>query len=171
MAAGLTRTRRPRSGHRKIAMVAMGLVVIGAGLFVFRYASEIAIQIGAFISPPPEGQNNTVIALSQGGYLPLVVWGFGFTLIGIGATMIRSTFMSSRMGSMGGASPGGVGGMSPDAMNAYMQQTLSAAQSTNAPRSGLESAAEREIVKIKCRTCGSLEAEDAAYCRKCGNPV
>lgn len=171
MAAGLTRTRRPRSGQRKIVMVVVGLILIGAGLFVFRYASDIANQIGAYISPPPGGENNTVSVFSQGGYLPFVVWGFGFTLIGIGATMIRGAFMSSLMGSMGGASLGGVGGMSPDAMNAHMQQALSAAQSTNAPQSALQSAAEREVVKIKCRTCGSLEAEDAAYCRKCGNPL
>lgn len=153
-------------------MVLVGLVLIGAGLFVFRYASDIANQIGAYISPPPGGENNTVSVFSQGGYLPFVVWGFGFTLIGIGATMIRSAFMSSLMGgSMGGASMQGVGGMSPDAMNAYVQQALTAAQSTNAPRSGSEPGAEREVVKIKCRTCGNLEAEDAAYCRKCGNPL
>jgi len=171
MAAGLTRTRKPRSGHRKIAMVVIGLALIGAGLFVFRYASDIANQIGAYISPPPGGENNTVSVFSQGDYLPFVVWGFGFTLIGIGATMIRSALMSSLMGSMGSPPMEGVGGMSPDAMNGYMQQALSAAQSTNAPRPGVEPGAEREVVKIKCRTCGSLEAEDAAYCRMCGNPL
>ena len=105
MAGGLTRGRRPRSGQRKIVMVVAGLVLIGGGLFVFRFASDIANQLGGFITPPPSGENNTVSVFSQGGYLPFVVWGFGFTLIGIGAAMIRSAFMSSLMGgSMGGPS-------------------------------------------------------------------
>src|SRR3989304_6132007 len=37
------------------------------------------------------------------------------------------------------------------------------------PVAGAPSA--KEVVKIKCRNCGSLEAEDAAFCRKCGQPI
>jgi uncharacterized OB-fold protein len=29
----------------------------------------------------------------------------------------------------------------------------------------------KEVVRIKCRNCGTLEAEDAAFCRKCGKPL
>lgn len=169
MAGGMTRTRRPRSGSRKIVMVLAGLVLIGAGLFVFRYSSDIAVRVGGYISPPPEGDRNITGSGFTEGYFPFVVWGFGFTLIGAGGAMIRRAFMSSSMGSMGGPSMGGVGGMSPEMLETYVQQAVSATQRTAVPGGPTDSA--KEVVKIKCRTCGSLEAEDAAYCRKCGNPL
>jgi len=143
---------------------------MGAGLLVFRYASDIAGRIGEFISPPPQsGDNITGSGFSQ-GYLPFIVWGFGFTLIGSGAAMIRSAFLSSMMGPMGGMTMGGAGGMSEESLNAYMQQALSGAQGT-AAQAGTVVPATKEVVKVKCRNCGSLEAEDAAFCRKCGQPI
>lgn len=30
---------------------------------------------------------------------------------------------------------------------------------------------EREIIKIKCRNCGSLNDEDAKYCKSCGEEI
>ncbi|MGI0149711.1 MAG: hypothetical protein ACREDF_09305, partial [Thermoplasmata archaeon] len=105
---------------------------------------------------------------SQAGYLPFIVWGFGFTLIGAGGTMIRSAFMSSMMGPMGAMGMGG--GMSEERLAAIMQQASSSMPGTAAP-SGTAASAAKEVVKIKCRNCGSLEAEDAAFCRKCGNAL
>lgn len=32
-------------------------------------------------------------------------------------------------------------------------------------------AAPKETVKVKCRNCGSLEAEDAAFCHTCGQAI
>ena len=172
MAEALTRARKPRSGRRKIALILIGLAMIGAGILVFRYASDIAGQVGDLIGPPPSsGDNITGSGFSQAGYLPFIVWGFGFTLIGSGAAMIRSAFLSSMTGSMGGMGMGGAaGGMSEDSLNAYMQQALSASQRT-AMQAGAVAPAAKEVVKIKCRNCGSLEAEDAAFCRKCGQPI
>lgn len=142
-------------------MILAGLVLIGAGLFVFRYASDIATRIGEYVSPPPEGGGNITGSGFTEGYFPFIVWGFGFTLIGAGGAMIRRAFMSSSMG--------GVGGPSPEMLDMYMQQGFSATQRSAVQGRSADSA--KEVVKIKCRTCGSLEAEDAAYCRKCGNPL
>lgn len=152
-------------------MVLAGLVLIGAGLFVFRYASDIAARVGEYISPPPQGGSNITGSGFTEGYFPFIVWGFGFTLIGIGGTMIRGALLSPMMG-MGGSpmgAMGGMSGMSPETLNSYMQQASSATQRTDARAGPADSA--KEVVKIKCRTCGSLEAEDAAYCRKCGNAL
>ena len=91
----------------------MGLVLIGAGLVVFRYSAYIAGQLASYISPPPTDGNNITGLVSPGGwYLPYAVWGFGFTLIGLGGTMLRSAFTSAVMGGAGGAMGGGAG-MSP----------------------------------------------------------
>ena len=169
MTGGLARGRHARSGRRRITRLLGGVLLIGAGLVVFRYATELANLIGGYIAPPPQGGDVSGSGLTE-GYLPFAVWGSGFTLLGIGAAMLRSAFMSSMIGPMGGAPMGGAAAMSPDAMNAYMQQALSVAK-TNAPRAGTDPAAGKEVVKIKCRNCGALEAEDAAFCRKCGKPL
>src|SRR2546428_781393 len=70
--------RRGRRGR----IIIMGLVLIGAGLVVFRYSAYIAGQLDSYISPPPTDGNNITGLVSPGGwYLPYAVWGFGFTLI------------------------------------------------------------------------------------------
>lgn len=145
----------------------VGLALIGAALLVFRYANEIAGQVGGFVTPPPEGGNVTGLG-SQFTYLPFIVWGFGFTLIGFGANTLRTAFMSSMAGGMGGgAMPGG---MSPESVEGYMQQAMTSTREM-AAHPGAMAAAPKEVVKIKCRNCGSLESEDATFCRKCGQAL
>ncbi len=160
--------KRRWSGRRATRSV-LGLVLIGALLVVFRYSAEIAGQVDSYISPPPDSGNITGLMSPGGWYLPYAVWGFGFTLIGLGGTMLRSAFMSAVMGGAGGAMAGG-SAMSPDMLEAYMQQALTKARgATNQPMTS--QAPPKEVVKVKCRSCGNLEVEDAAYCRKCGEPL
>ena len=112
MSQGSVRPKRRRSGRRG-TMVVLGLILIGAGLVVFRYSADIAGQLDSYISPPPDNGSNITGLVSPGGwYLPFAVWGFGFTLIGLGGTMLRSAFTSAVMGGAGGAMGGGAG-MSP----------------------------------------------------------
>jgi hypothetical protein len=37
--------------------------------------------------------------------------------------------------------------------------------------SGFSLGGAREVVKVKCRSCGYLESEDARFCSKCAKPV
>ena len=164
----------PRSGRRKIVMVFVGLALVGAGLLVFRYANEIAGQISGYIAPPPEGGDPTGLGTAQFGYLPFIVWGFGFTLIGFGGNTLRMAFMSSVAGGMGVGGMGGgamAGGMSPEMLDGYMQQTLAANRGMTGQSAATAAPATKEVVKVKCRNCGSLESEDAAFCRKCGKSL
>ncbi len=167
MSAGAMGPKRRRG--RRGTMIIMGLVLIGAGLVVFRYSVYIAGQLDSYISPPPTDSNNITGLVSPGGwYLPYAVWGFGFTLIGLGGTMLRSAFMSSLIGGGGGMAGGS--SVSPDMLDTYMQQALSGARSMTG-QAGTGPAPPKEVVKVKCRNCGNLEAEDATYCRKCGQPL
>ena len=81
--------------------------------------------------------------------------------------MLRGAFMSA---AMGGGPMGGGAGMSPDALDAYMQQALSGTRRATSML-GVDPAPPKEVVKVKCRNCGNLEMEDAAFCRKCGKPL
>ena len=152
-------------------MVVVGLALIGGGLFVFRYASDIAVQVSGFVGPPPDAGDGSGLGASSAGYLPYVVWGFGFSLIGVGGAMLRSALMSSLMGSVGCGGMMSAGGMSQESLEGIMQQALSATRGATAQPGMSSAAATKEVVKIKCRNCGSLESEDAAFCRKCGKPL
>ncbi len=162
------RPKRKRSGHRG-RMVLLGLIFIGAGLVVFRYSADIAGRLDSYISPPPDSGNVTGLMSPGGWYLPYAVWGFGFTLIGLGGTMLRSAFMSSMMGGAGGAMAGG-SAMSPEMLDTYMQQAFATARGSTS-QAAVSPAPPKEVVKVKCRNCGNLEVEDAVYCRKCGEAL
>jgi len=150
-------------------MVLLGIILIAAGLVVFRYSADIAGQLDSYISPPPDSGNVTGLMSPGGWYLPFAVWGFGFTLIGLGGTMLRSAFMSTMMGGASGGMAGG-SAMSPDMLETYMQQALTTTRGSTS-RPGGSPAPPKEVVKVKCRNCGNLEMEDAAFCRKCGEAL
>src|SRR2546426_11991923 len=105
-------------------MLVLGLILIGEGLVVFRYSADIAGQLDSYINPPPDSGNITGLGSPGAWYLPYAVWGFGFTLIGLGGTMLRSAFISVVMGGAEGALGGG-GGVSPGALETDMQAALS----------------------------------------------
>jgi hypothetical protein len=148
-------------------LIVTGLLLIAAGLFVFRFASDISVRVGEFVTPPPQGGNLTGSGFSE-GYLPFIVWGFGFSLIGAGGAMLRSAVLSPMGASIGGMR-GGAGVASPEMIDSYMQQALASSRAlANSPN---PQNAPKEVVRIKCRNCGNLEAEDAEFCRKCGKPL
>jgi ribosomal protein L40E len=169
LSIGFARPRRPKTVRRKVVQVVVGLGLIGAGLLVFRYATEIAGQVEAFVAPPPEGSDGTGLGF-QYAYLPFLVWGFGFTLIGLGGNALRTAFLSPVSSGMGG---GFGGGASLDEIQGHLREMeqMMAATRAVAPRAGTYPEAPKEVVKIKCRNCGNLESEDAAFCRKCGQPL
>ncbi len=111
-------------------MIVAGLVSIVGGLLVLRYASDIALQVGGYVSPPPQGGSNFTGSGFSEGYLPIIIWGFGFTLIGSGGALLRRALMSSMGGVSGaammGSMMGGAGMASPELMDTYMQQALAA---------------------------------------------
>jgi hypothetical protein len=142
----------------------MGLVLIGGGLFVLANSVWVADQVGAYVSPPPTpGSNLTGSGYSE-GYFQYLIWGFGLTMIGSGGAIVRSGFMSSFAG-MRSSGPVGGGRAETDILDEYMERAMAASARTAPPPPN------HEVVRIKCRNCGSLEAEDATYCRKCGQPL
>jgi hypothetical protein len=150
-------------------LIVTGLVLIAAGLFVFRYASEISVRVGGLVTPPPAGGSSPTGSGFSEGYLPFIVWGFGFSLIGAGGAMLRSAVMSPMGGASVGGMMGGAGMASPEMVDSYMQQALASTRTLGSSQNPQNPT--KEVVRIKCRNCGTLEAEDAAFCRKCGKPL
>jgi hypothetical protein len=167
------RSRRPRTGRRRIGRIVIGLALIGAGIIVFRYSSEIAVQVSGIVGTPPSPGDSNMTGMGFGAsYLPFIVWGFGFSLIGAGGAMLRSAVLSPMGGPSIGAmgAMGGAGMASPEMMDTYVQQAMAASSRAAASQPAPQAPA-KEVVRIKCRNCGSLEAEDAAFCRKCGKAL
>lgn len=144
----------------------MGIVFLAVGVFVLFNSTEIANRLAPYFPAEPAGPGGTA-GFTYAWYLPYMVWGFGLSLIGAGAGMFRMAFMSSAMG-MGSAGMGGLGGvsMSPDILQAQMAQ-----METLAARAQVATSPPKADVRVKCRNCGNLEAEDAEFCRKCGKPL
>jgi predicted RNA-binding Zn-ribbon protein involved in translation (DUF1610 family) len=142
----------------------MGLVLIGAGLFVLANPVWVADRVGAYVTPPPTpGSNLTGSGYSE-GYFQYLIWGSGLTMIGSGGAILRSAFTTSFAGARGGGLVG-QGMAETDLLDEYMERAMSSSARTVRPPPA------KEVVRIKCRNCGSLEVEDATYCRKCGQPL
>jgi len=159
-------TGRPRSRRRRLAGFGMGIVFFAVGLFVLFYSTEIANRLAPYFPAEPAGPSGTA-GLAYASYVPYMVWGFGISLIGAGAGLFRMALMTSVMG-MGAGGMGGLGGvpMSPDLMQAQVAQ-----METLAARAQVATSPPKADVRVKCRNCGNLEAEDAEFCRKCGKPL
>src|SRR3989454_9696359 len=134
-------------------MIVLGLILIGAGLVVFRYSADIAGQLDSYINPPPDSGNITGLGSPGAWYLPYAVWGFGFTLIGLGGTMLRSAFMSVVMGGAERALGGGAG-VAPGPPQTYKPPgPPTTPRANHTPR--VDPAPPKEVVKVKCRNCGN----------------
>ena len=157
---------RSRRAGRRLGRIAIGLVLVGAGLLVLANSTRIAGLVSAYVNPAPDPASAVTSSSYSESYFPFVVWGFGFSLIGYGAAVLRGGFRASFGRGRSGLVAGGV--ESSEVLNAYMQQAMSTVPTAvpQTPRFP-----PREVVRIKCRNCGSLEAEDVAYCRKCGQPL
>lgn len=103
--------------------------------------------------------------LTPYGSLSYIVYALGLGLILSGVGLMRSIFRTSVSSYVSGGSAG-VMGMDPETLQTMMKTSMArmSAMSTTA-------VAPKETVKVKCRNCGSLEAEDAAYCHKCGQAI
>lgn len=122
----------------------MGMILGGVGLAGFGY-------YGSTLPP----QAATVQAFVQENSTILI--GVGIAAIVLGAVVnlwAKQRMMKQMTAGMRGMGTGGMPDLS--AMMAGM---------------GAMGGTQREIVKVRCRSCTSLELEDAAFCSKCGKPM
>ena len=135
------------------------------GLYILTNQTFVASAIQPYLGSALGSAGPAADGFAAYGSLSYLVYAVGFGLIASGGAFLRMMYRSS-MTSLATGSPamGGMG-MSPEAMQTALSASMAriGTATTVAPPT--------PQIKVKCRNCGSLEAEDAAYCRKCGKPI
>ncbi|MFA5944345.1 MAG: hypothetical protein WC876_07765 [Candidatus Thermoplasmatota archaeon] len=143
--------------QRMIRLATTALMVSGAGLAGYSY------YLDQYKAADPRA--NAAITFFQEHATWFIALGVAGLVLGFVLNMVMMRRMTKRM--MGGMGMPGMGGM-PSGMMQGMggldPQTMQAMQ-------GLSGSAAREVVKVRCKACSSLELEAAAFCSKCGKPM
>jgi len=162
-------------GRRAAAKVGLGTAFVLAGIGVLVYASQLSAWLLGILGSTAGGTGDSSNVTGLGAptlaaYIPFVIFGLGFTLLGIGGNFFRSLVMAPALGlGMGGSSA------APEEVLARVEAQM-ARQGTPPSSLAGETAAglgapSKPIVRVKCRSCGFLEREDAVYCSSCGKPI
>lgn len=148
------------SNERKATYyIGMGMMILGFILFI-----SVFFSMAGFMSSPSDG----VFGMGGGP-------SFGTPIIGMVLMISGSIVM--KIGAKGAAGSGVIldpekaredlkpfneakGGMINDALS-----NIDVVDKITNPKEG------KEVVKIRCRSCGSLNDEDAKYCKSCGKEI
>lgn len=132
-----------QGGRQIIRLVTTGAILSGVGMAGFGY-------YGSTMTLPAEASAAQAFIVENSKSLIIL----GVVVIALGAVVsfwARQRMMKQMTAGMPGMGAGGMPDMS--AMVAGM--------------GGMQ----REVVKVRCRSCKSLELEDAAFCSKCGKAM
>ncbi len=158
------RSTRAHTGRRRLVGIGIGVGTLLVGLFVLVDQAWVASELQPFLGSALGAGNTAAAGLTPYGSLSYVVYAIGLGLVISGAGLVRSVFRSSVSSYVSGGS--GMPGMNPEALQGMMQTSMARATAAS-PAFG----SPKPAVKVKCRNCGSLEDEDATYCRKCGKAL
>lgn len=159
--------KKPRMAGRRLVGVGLGVGTLAVGLFVLADQTWVASLIAPFLGSTPAAGDAASAGLTPYGSLSYVVYAIGFGLVLSGVGLIRSIWSSSVTSYVSGG-PSAMG-FNPEALQNMMNAGM--AQASAITSRSAAAAAPKDVVKLKCRNCGSLEPEDAAFCRKCGQPM
>ncbi|RAX19391.1 MULTISPECIES: zinc ribbon domain-containing protein [Actinomyces] len=163
---------RPRSYDvptwRKVAYYG-GAVLQGVGLVMFFSVFFIGFSAFSGIGTSDTGQD--IGRMFRSFPVSLV----GFILIGIGQWIRRvgkeglagSGVVLSPQGEARDAEPWKRSEGAQDQMRLEEVPTLQTALGGSSKPAG----APAEVVRLRCRSCGYLETEDATFCSQCGQPI
>ncbi len=160
-----TSSKKPHTGRRRLVGIGIGVGTVLVGLFVLADQAWVASQLQPYIGSALGAGSTATAGLTPFGSLSYMVYAIGIGLVISGVGAVRSIFRSSVSSYVSGGGAGAMG-MNPEALQSMMsaRMTQAAAFTGGTP-------ATKDVVKVKCRNCGSLEAEDATYCRKCGQAI
>lgn len=149
------------SSERKVTYyIGIGMMVLGFLLFI-----SVFFSAASFMSNPFAGSG-----IGAGG-------GPSFTNAVIGMVLIFAGSIVMNIGAKGAAGSGLL--LDPEKAREDLKPYSEAAGGMiNDAISNIDvvdkianSKAEKEVIKIRCRSCGSLNDEDAKYCKSCGEEI
>lgn len=144
------------SNERKVTYyIGMGIMILGFILFISVFFQVANLINDPFTASKPPSFTNPMI---------------GFILIIIGSVV-------SKIGAKGAAGSGVI--LDPDqaredlkpfneAKGQMLNDVISNIDAVNNIAKPTE---DKEIIKIKCRSCGTLNEEDAKFCKSCGEEL
>lgn len=161
---GPGKPKKVRMGRRRLVGIGLGVGTLAVGLFILGDQAWVAGELQPLFGSSLGAGNNAAAGLTPYGSLSYVVYAVGIGLVFSGIGLMRSIFRSSVSGYVSGG-PAAVG-FDPEAIQNMMKTSMAQATAVSAA-----APASKDVVKVKCRSCGSLEREDATYCSKCGKPL
>lgn len=152
------------NGRKTAYYIGMGMTILGFILFISIFFSVFGLMNRSMNSVNSFGPFETGSGLS-----------FGRPLIGMLLMIVGQLVM--RVGARGAAGSGIL--LDPEQAREDLQPYTEAAggmlndviSNIDAFDKKEDSADTKEIIKVRCRGCGTLNDEDAKYCKACGKEV
>lgn len=157
-------TKKVHMGRRRLVGIGLGVGTLAVGLFVLAEQAWVGAELQPFVGNALGAGSTATAGLTPYGSLSYIVYALGFGLIMSGVGLMRSIYRSSVSSYVSGG-PAAMG-MNPTAIQDMMKTSMAQMSAMTAT-----AATPKETVKVKCRNCGSLEPEDAAFCHKCGQAI
>lgn len=138
-------------GLNRSALTAIGLILIVVGLVLFLTAASImmAPQSNPFDFAATQARMYSVFVTA---FIGVIFFGLGFGLLRFGMVRPVTSYLASE------ASPA-------------IEQASEAVAEGLKEGFGRSPLRDEAVVKVRCRNCGYLENEDAAFCGRCGKPL
>ncbi|MBI4415984.1 MAG: hypothetical protein HY557_03265 [Euryarchaeota archaeon] len=140
----------------------VGLLLVVARLAVVLFSSQIVQQFGPSTSSGGFGNETAGFFLADPNefYIQTAVMGLGLALVGLGGNTLCTVYHQSVRSYLSAAKAPPARGPAPPDLT--IEQVLG----RFAPMSPAKPPT--PVVKVKCRSCGILQDEDAEFCNKCG---
>jgi hypothetical protein len=151
--------------QRMVRLGTTALMLSGAGLAGYSY----------YLDQNQSAAASGAMAWVKSHAVWFIVIGVAGIVVGFVVNMVTARRIAKRMmGSMGMPGMqgmGGMGGMSSLGLGGGMDAAPGLRGMPGGPSQMMGWPAPTEIVKVRCKSCSSLELEGAVFCSKCGKPM
>ena len=144
----------------RVGMLAKVVLAVGALVLVFglvEHASIFFRPSSEFFADPTRVMDEN----SRRGFVGVVCFGLGGTLMALGVSGLFFAY-AGRLLRFTSAET------TPVAKDVFNDVAKGTTEGVTAIARAVKKGLEAEVVKVRCRACRHLEAEDAAACSKCG---
>ncbi len=154
------------SKRKNLSMLGAVLLVIGILLGivgVVRFSAPFRTSTKEFFDSPHEVMERD----SSDGFSGVLFFGLGSLAAAVGLSLL----VFAQRGRLARYAAGEVAPVVKDTFNYLAHESKEGLAEVGAALAGGPKAQAREVVKVKCRSCGYLESDDAKFCSSCAKPL